>query len=62
MTVNREQQTVNFETTETENKKTGKNIITAIAITSSNGLFIRYRIEEIVEVELTFICHIKEKF
>lgn len=39
MTVNREQQTINFETTETENKKTGKNIITAIAITSSNGLF-----------------------
>lgn len=39
MTVNREQQTVNFEATETEDKKTGKNIITAIAITSSNGLF-----------------------
>lgn len=38
MTVNREQQTVHFEATETENKN-GKKIITTITITSSNGLF-----------------------
>lgn len=38
MTYLREEQTIKFETTEAENKKTGKIIITSVAITSSNGM------------------------
>lgn len=39
MNIFKEQQTIKFETVETENLKTGARVVTAVSIQSSNGLF-----------------------